>query len=97
MERLEDWNDITFDEAIKEIKSLRQSLGGAVQNAECREEKKDKEIERLRNIAEEINDYNPGILNDCGEGDVTWWQDYIRCEIAACNDHWRQAIKRGGE
>ena len=48
MERLEDWNDITFDEAIKEIKSLRQSLGGAVQNAECREEKKDKEIERLK-------------------------------------------------
>ena len=50
MERLEDWNDITFDEAIKEIKSLRQSLGGAVQNAECREEKKDKEIERLIEI-----------------------------------------------
>ena len=48
MERLEDWNDITFDEAIKEIKSLRQSLGGAVQNAECREEKLDKEIEQLR-------------------------------------------------
>ncbi len=54
MERLEDWNDITFDEAIKEIKSLRQSLGGAVQNAECREEKKDKEIERRRKALKEI-------------------------------------------
>ena len=51
------------------------------------------EIERLRNIAEEIDDYEPGILNDYGEGDIAWWQDYIRCEIAVCNDHWRQALK----
>ena len=58
---------------------------------------KDKEIERLREVGNEIDDYDCGILNDYGGGDVARWQDYIRCEIAACNDHWKQAIKRGGE
>ena len=52
-----------------------------------------KEIERLRDRVNEIDDYNPGILNDYGEGDVGWWQDYIRSEIAICNDHWRQALR----
>ncbi len=46
--KLEGFKNITLDEAIREIKKLRQSLVGAVQNAECREEKLEQEIERLR-------------------------------------------------
>ena len=48
MDKLEGFKNITLDEAIREIKKLRQSLVGAVQNAECREEKLEQEIERLR-------------------------------------------------
>lgn len=35
-------------------------------------------------------DYDPGLLNDFGGGDVGWWQDYIRAEIGRCNDYWRE-------
>ena len=48
MDRLDGFKNITLTEAIEEIKKLRQSLIGAVQNAECREEEKDKELERLK-------------------------------------------------
>ena len=56
MDRLDGFKNITLTEAIEEIKKLRQSLIGAVQNAECQEEKKDKEIERLRKGLVEIMD-----------------------------------------
>ncbi len=34
-------------------------------------------------------DYDAGLLNDFGGGDVGWWQDYLRAEIGRANDHWR--------
>jgi len=34
-------------------------------------------------------DYDSGLLNDYGGGNVDWWQDYIREEIARCNGYWR--------
>jgi hypothetical protein len=34
-------------------------------------------------------DYDAGLLNDWGGGNVAWWQDYIRAEIGRANDHWR--------
>lgn len=37
-------------------------------------------------------DYDPGLLNDYGGGNVEWWRDYIRCEINRCNEHWRSLI-----
>ncbi|KKL61352.1 hypothetical protein LCGC14_2196150 [marine sediment metagenome] len=73
---------MSYDDLVKECKALY--VDGIT---------KDKEIERLRNRAEEIDDYDPGILNDYGEGDIDWWMDYIRSEISICNDHWRQALK----
>ena len=48
MDRLKRFINRILDEAIKEIKSLRQSLMNAVQNAECREEELGKEIEQLK-------------------------------------------------
>lgn len=45
------------------------------------------EIERDR--AAGTPDYDMGLLNDFGGGDVDWWFDYLRAEIARANDYWR--------
>jgi hypothetical protein len=37
-------------------------------------------------------DYDPGLLNDYGGGNVDWWMDYIRSEINSCNAYWREII-----
>jgi hypothetical protein len=46
-------------------------------------------IERLQNEP----DYDPGLLNDFGGGDVNWWENYIRYEVNAANDWWRSRIE----
>ena len=38
----------------------------------------------------DILDYDPGLLNDYGGGNVDWWFDYIRAEINRCNEYWRE-------
>lgn len=40
-------------------------------------------------------DYDAGMLNDFGGGNVEWWQDYLRAEIGRANDYWRSALARG--
>ena len=40
------------------------------------------------------SDYDSGLLNDWGGGNVQWWQDYIREEIGRCNDYWRSRIEK---
>jgi len=42
--------------------------------------------------ASELEDYDAGLLNDFGGGNVEWWQDYLRTELGRCNDHWREQI-----
>jgi hypothetical protein len=37
-------------------------------------------------------DYDAGLLNDFGGGDVGWWQDYLRAEIGRANDFWREQV-----
>ena len=32
------------------------------------------------------DEYNSGLLNDFGGGNVQWWHDYLRAEIEACNE-----------
>lgn len=39
--------------------------------------------------AEGLADYDAGLLNDFGGGNVEWWQDYLRAEIGRANEHWR--------
>ena len=39
-------------------------------------------------------DYDPGILNDFGGGNIGWWQDYLRPEIERCNEHWREQTSK---
>lgn len=40
----------------------------------------------------DIQDYDAGLLNDFGGGNVEWWQDYIRAEIGRANDYWREQV-----
>uniref|UniRef100_A0A6M3KV51 Uncharacterized protein n=1 Tax=viral metagenome TaxID=1070528 RepID=A0A6M3KV51_9ZZZZ len=42
-------------------------------------------------------DYDPGILNDFGGGNVGWWMDYLRAEIERCNEHWNDQILNSSE
>ena len=41
----------------------------------------------------DIPDYDPGLLNDYGGGNVDWWWDYIRAEINRCNEYWRSQLE----
>ena len=41
-----------------------------------------------------LDDYDSGLLNDYGSGNVEWWQDYIREEVARCNEYWRDYLER---
>jgi hypothetical protein len=38
------------------------------------------------------DDYDCGLLNDYGGGNVDWWWDYIRAEVGRANEHWREAL-----
>jgi len=40
------------------------------------------------------SDYDAGLLNDYGGGDVEWWQDYLRAELGRANDYWREVYAR---
>jgi hypothetical protein len=42
-------------------------------------------------------DYDAGLLNDWGGGNVDWWQDYLRAEIGRANDHWRAQMDSARE
>ena len=38
-------------------------------------------------------DYDPGLLNDWGDGNVDWWHNYIRCLVTDCNNYWRDILE----
>ena len=38
-------------------------------------------------------DYDAGLLNDWGDGNVEWWQDYLRAEIGRANEFWREQVE----
>lgn len=42
-------------------------------------------------------DYDAGLLNDFGGGDVNWWHDYLRAEIGRANEYWRALIDNPGK
>lgn len=37
--------------------------------------------------------YDAGLLNDFGGGNVEWWQDYIRAELARAHEFYQSQIK----
>ncbi len=36
--------------------------------------------------SESLATYDAGLLSDYGGGDVSWWQDYIRAELARAHE-----------
>ena len=82
------WLTAEINKADKEI----EFRNGVMNRQKSALDEKHKEIERLRNIAEETDNYDCGFINDYGGGNVQWWQDYIRSVIAQANEHWRQAL-----
>jgi len=44
-----------------------------------------------------VNDYDCGLINDYGGGNVVWWQDYIRSVIGSANQHWGEAYDAEAE
>lgn len=40
-----------------------------------------------------MNEYNAGLLNDWGGGNVDWWHDYLRYEVANANSHWIEQVE----
>jgi hypothetical protein len=51
-----------------------------------------KEQKILQSILNE-SDYDAGLLNSYGGGDVIWWFDYIRAEVNRCNEYWRSIVE----
>lgn len=39
-------------------------------------------------VVGEPDRYDAGLLNDYGGGDISWWQDYIRCELDRAHEHY---------
>lgn len=39
------------------------------------------------------SDYDPGILNTWGGGNITWWHEYIRAEVERANQYWRDIVE----
>jgi len=59
--------------------------------------RKSHELQTTNNISENVHqiaDYDCGIINDYGGGNVEWWQDYMRAEIERCNDYWREQLNQ---
>ena len=53
----------------------------------------DKEKEQLKSEVKGIKDFIPGVIDDCGGGNVDYWEDCIYTEIRRCNEYWRKALK----
>jgi hypothetical protein len=40
-------------------------------------------------VAQELEEYDAGLLSNYGGGNVEWWQDYIRVELGRAYDHYQ--------
>ena len=45
----------------------------------------------------ELSEYDAGLLNDFGGGNVEWWQDYIRAELCRAYEYYQSQIPAQGE
>ena len=44
---------------------------------------------RLNGVSRSLpSNYDIGLIGDYGGGNVEWWQDYLREEVARCNNYW---------
>lgn len=61
---------------------------------ESRLKKVEARMEEARESLETDPDYDTGLINDYGGGNIGWWQDYIRSEIERCNEYWKERIEQ---
>ena len=40
----------------------------------------------------ELTEYDAGLLNDYGGGNVDWWQDYIRAELGRAYEYYQSQL-----
>jgi len=48
--------------------------------------------EALAAPVQELDEYDAGLLNDYGGGNVEWWQDYIRYELGCAYEHYKEQL-----
>lgn len=48
--------------------------------------------EVMRAETVEIAQYDAGLINDYGGGNVGWWQDYVRYEVGMANSHYQEQL-----
>lgn len=41
----------------------------------------------------ELDEYDAGLLASAGGGDVDWWQDYLRAELARAHDFYQSQME----
>jgi hypothetical protein len=41
---------------------------------------------------QELTEYDAGLMNDYGGGNVEWWQDYIRYELGCAYEHYKEQL-----
>jgi hypothetical protein len=41
---------------------------------------------------QELDEYDAGLLNDYGGGNVEWWQDYIHYELGCAYEHYKEQL-----
>ena len=51
-----------------------------------------KTANHLEHLPVALNEYDAGLLNDYGGGNVEWWQDYIRAELGRAYEHYQSQI-----
>lgn len=53
----------------------------------------EKRLEAFSEFANTVCDYDAGLLNNHGGGNVDWWFDYIRAEVGRANSWWRTRVE----
>ncbi len=73
-----------MDKARREEIALKQVSG---------DDTKSEQALPIQNVvASTFTDYDSGLINNYGGGDTSWWMDYIRSEVDAANEHWREQL-----
>ncbi len=44
-----------------------------------------------------LDEYDAGLLNDFGGGNVGWWQDYIRAELGRAHEFYQSQVDHAGD
>jgi hypothetical protein len=89
-------NDLDRTNAIKakaawEAKTCESELSDVVKWAQDHGEKL-VDIAYRACFQPPLDTYDAGLLNDFGGGDVHWWQDYIRTELARAHEFYQSQI-----